>query len=300
MLRNILLSAMLASSTVVSAQSPASTASSLKFDVASVRENRSNTGDRIGDNPHVNFPIGSDDAFYPTGGVFSATNLPLNSYIIFAYKITNNNRTALMASLPDWAKTESYNIDARTENREVTKDQMREMMRTLLEERFGLRAHHEIRTVPVYAAKLANEGNLGQSLRQHSTGESCHASDSTSEKPIDSGGFPTKCGFANLHTDLRMHRKVGGADLSMATIVSSFSALGNLDKPVVDQTGLVGSYDYTLDYLVEPQPGAEIPEDVVGPTFVEALRTELGLKLAATKAPIDFVIVDHVERPTAN
>ena len=81
-------------------------AAKLAFDVASVRENLSGVSAEGINRPHVNFPIGSDNAFYDTGGVFSATNLPLISYLIFAYKITNNNRQTLVESSPAWVLSE--------------------------------------------------------------------------------------------------------------------------------------------------------------------------------------------------
>ena len=67
--------------------------------------------------------MGSDDAFYNTGGVFSATNLPMFSYLIFDDKINNNNnREALMKFVPDWVKADRYDIEARTNLQTVSKD----------------------------------------------------------------------------------------------------------------------------------------------------------------------------------
>jgi uncharacterized protein (TIGR03435 family) len=277
----------------------------LEFDVASIRQNKSGPGDAGGDKPHVNFPIGSDDSYAP-GGIFSATNLPLISYIIFAYKITTNNRAALLASVPDWVSTDGFNIEARTDNHEVTKDQMRLMMQSLLSQRFKLVAHHETRQVPVFAAILAKPGTLGPQLRQHPAGAPCSTTNASNTKsstpPTDSAGFPTLCGgFANyIHPAIPSHRRVGGGNVTLATIVSSFTGLGNLGRPVVDKTELTGGYDFVLEYLPEPPPGQELPPDSLGPTFQQALKEQLGLKLVAQKAPIDFVIVDHVERPSEN
>jgi uncharacterized protein (TIGR03435 family) len=96
------------------------------------------------------------------------------------------------------------------------------------------------------------------------------------------------------------HRRFGGGNLSIATIASSFSGLGQLGRPVVDQTGLTGGYDFSLDYLPDPPPGKELPADASGLNFVEALRTQLGIKLIHQRSTIDFVIVNHIERPSAN
>jgi len=276
----------------------------LEFDVASVRQNKSGPGDAGGDKPHVDFPIGSDDSYASTGGVFSAVNLPLISYIIFAYKITTNNRAALLASVPDWVNSEGFNIEARTDNHQVTKNQMRLMMQSLLAERFGLVTHHEIRQVPVFGAVLAKRGKLGPQLRRHPADAPCLAAPTSQApaQPNSNGGFPMICGgFANyIRPSAPARRRVGGGDLALGTIVSSFTGVGDLGRPVVDETGLIGGYDFVIEYQPEPSPGSALPPDASGETFLEALKEQLGLKLVSKKAPIDFVIVDHVERPSAN
>ena len=282
----------------------------LSFDVASIRQNAAGLDATSGNKPHSNFPIGSDDSYYPTGGVFSATNLPLISYIIFAYKITTNNRDALIASVPDWVLNDGYNIEARTEVKNVTKDQMRLMMQSLLTDRFKLSAHHEERKVPVFAAVLEHPGKLGPQLRAHSPQGPCPPNNpaepltlSVGAAPAaDSAGFPAVCGgFANyMRPNAPYHRRFGGGNVTLATIVSSFSGLGQLGRPVVDQTGLAGGYDFFLDYLPDPPPAKELPPDASGPDFVDAVKSQLGIQLLRQKSNIDYVIVDHVERPSPN
>ena len=85
----------------------------------------------------------------------------------------------------------------------------------------------------------------------------------------------------------------------MAKIVSSFTGVGNLNKPVVDRTGLMGEYDFILDFLPESR-GVSAFTNAEGPTFVEAVRKQLGIRLVAGRAPVTFVIVDHIERSTPN
>ena len=90
---------------------------------------------------------------------------------------------------------------------------------------------------------------------------------------------------------------------------------GEIDRPVVDQTGLSGAFDFVLEYkpannnglpatLSEPPyapPAAAAPSDEFGGTpFVEALRKQLGLKLVRTKAPVRTLVIDHVVRPSEN
>ena len=78
----------------------------------------------------------------------------------------------------------------------------------------------------------------------------------------------------------------------MALIVGQMPMFGVLDGPVIDQTGLAGNYDFRIEFAPEA-PGF----DTSGPTFLEALREQVGLKLNPQKGPVDVIIVDHVERP---
>jgi uncharacterized protein (TIGR03435 family) len=284
---------------------------SLAFDVASIRQNLAGEDAQGANSPHVNFPIGSDDAYYDTGGVFSATNLPLTSYLIFAFKITNNNRQALLDSVPDWAKTDHYNIEARTDLTNVSKDQMRLMMQSLLRDRFNLTVHRETRSVKVYAASLNVPDKLGPQLRIHSNDAGCPqevpnpSPISTPTKPefsFDPLGFPEVCGrFVNaIQSNIPHHRRFGGGGLPISRIVASFAGVGNLDRPVIDRTGLSGQFDFVLDFLPDPPPGQQLTPDAEGPDFIGAIKSQLGLKLTADKEPLEFVLVDRIEKPTPN
>ena len=73
----------------------------------------------------------------------------------------------------------------------------------------------------------------------------------------------------------------------------------DLDRPVVDRTGLSGAFNVTLHWVLELPP-AMAPSGTSGPTLLEALRDQLGLKLEATIGPVDLLVIDHIEEPTAN
>ena len=135
----------------LAAQPPtASLPPKMAFDVASIKENKD--GQRVA--PKSNFPIGPGAMYGPNGGMFSATNYPLVVYIQFAYKIGGNMET-LRKQLPDWAFTKRFDIEAKTDNHNATKDEMRLMMRSLLADRFKLTVHTAIQQTPVYALVLA-------------------------------------------------------------------------------------------------------------------------------------------------
>jgi uncharacterized protein (TIGR03435 family) len=100
-------------------------------------------------------PLGPGDVYPPNGGVFSGTNVPLISYIYFAYKVTGSQFQLLLPHLPKWVLTDRFDIEARA-NGNPTKDQMRMMMQSLLADRFKLSMHYETQELPAFALVLAN------------------------------------------------------------------------------------------------------------------------------------------------
>lgn len=270
----------------------------------------------------VNVPYGGDDTYTDTGGVFRATNWPVLHLIRFAFKNATSQRESLRASLPDWAIDKGFNIEARTDRPHVTKDQMRLMVRSMLIERFGLKVHYETRDVSVYAVELIKPGVLGPGLRPHPNDDSCSGEAATvkarptaddradtesgtagaSPPPFEvlRGGFPLRCGtFVRMPPSQPYMRHEGGRDLTMAQIVGTFTGMGNLGRPVVDRTGLTGTYDWVMEFIDE-RDGHIPPPDAEGLDFKGALEKEVGMKLVSAKAPFQFLVVDHIEQPTEN
>lgn len=272
----------------------------LEFDVASIRPNQS------GGPPHSNFPINSGTMYDQTQGIFSSTNRPLIDYISFAYKMTDSQRQDLMQQLPAWALSDGFDILAKSENHDPTKDQMRLMMQSLLADRFKLAVHTETRRVSIFALVLAKPGTVGPQLKSHPAEKSCAAPDPAAPAPdapsaplaMLVGVWPTGCGGINRERSALSPGviRAGGRNLSMESFASSMTGLGNLDRPVMDQTGLTGNFDFVLEFAPENTTG----ENTGGPAFVEALKEQLGLKLGSHKAAADYIHIDHVERPTAN
>src|SRR5215472_1610339 len=137
-----------------------------KFEVASVKSNRSS------DQSNSNIPLGPGDVYVKNGGFFSASGFPLATYILFAYKMSGNMAQYLLPQLPDWAKAEPFDIQARADH-DPGKDGMRMMMRSLLAERFKLAIDYEDREMPVFAFVLAKSGRTGPQLRQHDESAAC-------------------------------------------------------------------------------------------------------------------------------
>ena len=95
---------------------------------------------------------------------------------------------------------------------------------------------------------------------------------------------------------------MGGRNVSMEMIASNLIFVGNLGRPVVNQTGLKGSYDISLEFSRENSVGPVVEADPAtqnaGPTFLQALKEQTGLKLESAKGPLQTVVVDHIERPS--
>ena len=274
----------------------------MSFDVASVKQNTSDTRAQ-----HTNVDWSDQPFFTPTGGLFSTTNLRLIQYIVFAYKLPIDQYIAVQSQVPKWVNSDRFDIEAHATGN-PTKDQYRLMMQALLADRFRLAIHFETKVVPVLGLVLDKAGKWGPQLRQHLDDPPCPAAiPSTGPVAIVAGGFPEVCGkLVTIPASTPGRARVGARDVPMAIIASSFSSLPSLgiDRPVIDSTGLAGTFDYVIEVTPQingPQPpGSTFQPDPNGPTFLEALKDQLGLKLESTTGPVDYVIVDHIEEPSAN
>ena len=278
----------------------------MAFDVASVRQSKS------GAKPVSNVKLNNArTAYSPNGGVFSARNYDLLSYIAFAYKLSDQQAYLLFPSLPAWVTTDRFDIEAKSENHSPTKDQMRLMLQALLEDRFQLVRRRETRQLPVLALVPAKPGKTGPQLRPHSASSPCPATDSVSSvlsAPVKTilRTWPPNC----HHTrDIRIPGgwRLAGRDISMAELADALNGEGEGrgNRIFVDQTGLKGTFDFVMDFAEESEHSAD--EDVTKthteaplPTFLGAVTDQLGLKLVKNTAPVDCFVVVHVEHPSAN
>lgn len=252
------------------------------------------------------FALSPDDSYVENGGHFRAV-FPLTTYFEFAYKWfpTSEQSQALLAPLPKWVSTDYYVIEARAAGK-PTKDQMRLMMQSLLAERFHLAMHYEIRPSPVYVLVLDKPGVTGPKLRPHSEGPRCvDRVDFKDPKAVAAlgGVFPPICEAFMKRPAKDGQVLFGSRNTTMALLASSLTGIQDLGRPVVDETGLTGKFDFTIQWTPDPSsivPHEKDAEEGPGSTFLEALKEQLGLKLKPAKAPIEVPVIDHVERPTAN
>jgi uncharacterized protein (TIGR03435 family) len=267
------------------------------------------------------FPLTIDNVYRSTRGVFKAS-LPLRQYIEFAYKLsfTSEQREAWLSQVPQWVETDYFAINARAPSANPTKDQMRLMLQSLLADRFKLALHFEARQTQALALTLLSPGRLGPQMRLHSDGPPCLTKRDDSDLfpvDIDPGVWPYTCETVifirpgvpteRLGQEVRkvsIHNQMAaGRNVGMDVILDALMRSGSgLEFPVVDQTGLKGVFDFSMEWTPEPgSPLAKLDTTERTPDFVptvlsEALRDQLGMKLEATRTAVPTLIIDHVER----
>jgi uncharacterized protein (TIGR03435 family) len=268
-----------------SATSPAKTGDGrpLAFDVVSVRRNLS--GGQGG--PRT-------ERFGPTPDGYRITNMPLMFAIIAAY-VPQSGGGALFTNnilgMPEWARSENYDIDARVSEANLAEWQrpasqkmmLPAMLQALLADRFKLVAHREMKETPVFELVV---GKGGPKFKE-STPDEPHPN--TMAIPGDGGYMSPGDGGG----------KVRFFDATMTTFASIMSNLAG--RPVQDKTGLTGRYDLSFQKptpMGSPSAGQQEASDP-GPTIFSAME-ELGLKLEPAKGSTETLVVDHVERPSEN
>lgn len=192
------------------------------------------------------------------GGTLRMHNATLKFCIMSAYAVQDS----LIEGGPGWINSDPFEITAKFGN--GTHDQFVQMLQTLLSDRFKLAVHRETRQVPVYTLTL---GKSGAKL---------HAADPGGD------AFLGRRGRTGPLT---------GRKASMPQLASLLSML--MGRKVLDQTGLTGLYDFTLEFA--PADAVDSPL----PSLVTVIQ-ELGLKLEATKAPVEVLIIDHAEKPSSD
>ena len=240
-----------------------------RFEVASVRLNQTEVR-------------GGSMDFSPGGERFSMTNMPLGALILVAYDIT-----VRQISGPPGFLGEKYDITAKTEH-PVKPSEVIRMLRALLEDRFKLVMRRETRQVPVYFLTVAKGGpKLRESAAPEGVGTALR--------------IPSRAGGTEPASGHLVFRKESMPDFAWA--LSRMAGIG--DRVVIDKTGLAGSYDFELTFAQDtaPRRHPDLPESATlsdRPSLFSALPEQLGLKLESRKAAVDFLVIDHIERPSEN
>ena len=269
----------LAAASVIGQRPPAPATPPPGFEVAVIRPS---AADAAG----TNFMLSSSR--------FSVTNAPLTDLIQFAYNLKTNQQ---VPKTPAWIASEKFDVDATIADadRDALKklpadqklEQYRLRVRTLLADRFNFKASMQTRELPVYALVLA-KGVPKPALAPAPP-------DTLAQRTPTLGGFSIG--------------QVKAGAVSMAVFADWLSGRPDVDgRPVVDATGLKGSFDFTLGFAragEQPTPydaanahnntaqDADVP-------LLTALEEQLGLKLEPRRAPVEVLVIDHVEPPTPN
>lgn len=191
---------------------------------------------------------------------------------------------------PDWIRTRTFDITAKVDGI-ATRDQMVEMIRSLLEDRFRLVVHAEPRELEVYRLVLAkSDGRFGAGLRASSL-----MCSSDNPGPADS----SSCGFKPRPQGELTRWTFGGT--SIRGFANMLQPL--LQAPVLDDTGLGGAFDIDLAFGtaagVKAAPVNAGPEPV-GPSIFSAVQEQLGLKLVPGQGSVEVLVIDSVQPPTEN
>jgi uncharacterized protein (TIGR03435 family) len=228
------------------------------------------------------------------GGRFTAQGASLQELIVFAYRL----QPFQIVGGPAWLNKERWDISAAGAT--AMPDDVLVALQHLLVDRFSLVLHRDTQQLPVFALVVArNDRQLGPQLKQSPI--DCAAIQKEAAKtgvlPPDA---PRLCNVQGRIGSIRM----GGAPLS------EFAAAlaDRLQRMVVDRTGLAGPWDLTLTYTPEPSqiaPGAlaagdQPAIDPNGPSIFTAVQEQLGLKLEATRAPVEVLVIDRADFPGEN
>ncbi len=207
-----------------------------------------------------------------TGDRFVFAGVPLAFLIRWAYDLPPTR----IQGLPDWVtdyvnKTDTmYEIQAKA-SAAVNEGQCKAMVQSLLADRFKMVARVGPREVRLYALTVAKKGPKMREVRPGSEGTQVTINGGPWRSVDVSGPWP-------------------GA--SMADLALRLSGTPIVGLPVIDRTGLMGIYSFDLTFSVTEGDGR--------PAISTALQEQLGLKLESIKAPIEVLVVDHIERPAAN
>jgi uncharacterized protein (TIGR03435 family) len=253
------------------AQQPASTPPLPVYDVVSIHPHRS-----------------GDDSIDVTSrdGSFMASNVSLKNLISEAYGI----REDLISGLPGWADSARFDITAKTIDpnpsalKNLTRKQNGAMLRPILIDRFQVKVHNEIKTLPVFDLVLLRSGPKFQK----------------SSPPTNNPNHPVPDGQPSPGGVWIHNYDLTATAIPLSTLADVLA--DQLDRTVIDKTGLTGLFDLKLKWTPDRllNNAADDGSQNLPPSLFTALQEQLGLKLDSSKGPVETLIVDHAEKPSPN
>ncbi len=209
--------------------------------------------------------------FGPDGRTLTVDGLTVIQIIREAYGVLPDELSVRpSAASGGWIDSQRFDISAKSEGHgPLAKEQSNLMLRQLLADRFGLVFHRETKELIVYSLVV---GKNGPKLKEGGTGSS------PGQGPYLSGPAPGK---------------LVGTRASIASLTRALSR--SLGRPVNDETGLHGQYDFTLSWTPD-----DAAADASGPSLFTAVQDQLGLRLESKKAPVETIVIDHIATPSPN
>jgi uncharacterized protein (TIGR03435 family) len=216
-------------------------------------------------------PNGTNQSFRVHGRHVMMQRQTVENMLMAAYGLQKNQ----IVNAPDWIKTERFDADGIPDaDGQPSMQQFQGMVRKLLEQRFGLKAHKEQREMEVYALRVGKDGPKLTPTKSDPN--------ALPNQDVSGGAAERYLQFTNVSMN----------DFALMMLYE-------VERPMVDQTGLKGRYDFNLKFTKDEQAAAA-PAANTAPGLFTAIQEQLGLKLDAVKAPAPVLVVDAVERPSAN
>jgi uncharacterized protein (TIGR03435 family) len=216
----------------------------------------------------------------PEPGLWRCNNMPLSNLLMWAYGLKRYQLTTQA-----WMDSSRFDIMAKIPQG-IAKEQLVLMEQNLLTERFRLMLHHEQKEMPIYELTVAKSGpKLKEAVDRPPSDQAA----APRIRGLDQYGCPIQpvgWGGTAATKDRRMLGAPRGSTDDLSSSLSSY-----LSTPVVNATELVGKYEFVLCWVPDRAADSD-----TGPTLVDALREQLGLKLESKRGSIDIVVIDHAER----
>jgi uncharacterized protein (TIGR03435 family) len=216
------------------------------------------------------------------------------AYDLFEYQVVGG---------PGWVRSKRWQVSAKA-SAPARGPAMRALVRRMLEDRFALKTHMDMRELPIYNLVLARtDGQLGPKIKRSTidcmpflTGQRPMA-----ESPREpESGMPACSVGGSLSKDGLLTPRLNGQPLS--GLVRNLEA--SLQRRVVDRTGLQGNFDISLGYvddnlLAQSSLRAAAPASSEGPSLMTALQEQLGMRLESARGPVEVLVIDSVSEPAA-
>ena len=201
----------------------------------------------------------------------SARNVTLKHLVSEAYHVYEFQ----ISGGPKWIDSDRFDVEAKASIGSPTRRQLREMLRKLLTDRFALTVRQETKEMPVYAIEV-EKGGVKIAAAKH----------------------PDAAPMFRVY----QRRQITAENSTLEYLTEALSIL--LGKPVLDETGLEGTFDYKLEWSPDELQvqSSEAPPapDGAAPSLTRAIKDQMGLKLVSKRGPVEFILVESAQKPAAN